>query len=322
MLQTLFKNGSAYIKEVGQFWEGKRQEASDWVDENVPQVAQALDATADLANNLYERSVGGLLDQGVNVAAENVSEATNSPALGLTTGLLLGMVDGSPNLTSANGAVRLSLTGSRRGPQVFSNESLDRLTEYRVRDQLARKKQRGGSGEYFTDDIGDSYRLDQKGKRTDGTPTYSFQNQTLKNQRNQDVDPRRRADGTLTTHQPEGDDFYKNRTDANTDAHHIAELRRSARLYEGLDNSQQKALYKYLEKRGITTGNSTKNRAEISTAVHKEFHAWFDKKYPRNRQDLSDLTLVQRKAEIDKFVSEFQDAQEQLFKLRQRELAK
>ena len=91
-------------------------------------------------------------------------------------------------------------------------------------------------------------------------------------------------------------------------------------MYEGLDENQSKALYKYLKKRGITTGNSAKNRAELSTKVHKDFHSWFDKQFKRDRTDLSKMNWQQRKQYIDRFIDQYKAGNEKIFNLRQQEL--
>ena len=347
MWNNLLKIGEELVKQSGAAVQAKASELINHAEYEVNQLKAGninraginiLKATNPATRPVYEavekfEQVENIVTKPV---ADFVEERTGVPAAITQTGLLMltpGAGEVKPALRGAGNALLrnlpakpahalgpISLTGRAKGPQVFSNQSLDNLTSYRVRDQLARKNQRGGSGEYFTDDIGDSYRLDQKGKDANGKPTYSFQNQSLKNQRNQDVDPRRRRDGELTTHQPEGDDFYKNRSDANTDAHHLAELRRSARLYEGLDENQSKALYKYLKKRGITTGNSAINRAELSTKVHKDFHSWFDKQFKRDRTDLSKMNWQQRKQYIDRFIDQYKAGNEKIFNLRQQEL--
>ena len=175
------------------------------------------------------------------------------------------------------------------------------------------------TNEYFVDDAGVSWRTNQKPDNPKtGEPVFSWYNQDKKNERNGRVSEPRRIAGNLTTKGKP--DFYSNRSDKLSDAHHIAELERTSRLFEGLSPQSRSALFKYLEKRGIVTGNSQFNRAEISRNMHKEFHSWFNKTYGVRGPKIADLSLTQRKKYIDEFLEMYQAANQKLYSMRMSEL--
>jgi hypothetical protein len=172
--------------------------------------------------------------------------------------------------------------------------------------------------EYFLDDAGESWRTDFKGQRVDGSMRYAWYNQDLKNVRNSQIPGKRNEAAEIST---KGDrDFYKFRSNPDTDAHHIAELGRTSRLFKGLDKPARNALHNYLEKRGIVTGDKMYNRAELSKDLHKQLHSWFDKTYGRKKLNIENLSLNQRKKYIDQFIEEYNAVMEQIFTLRQNEL--
>ena len=203
-----------------------------------------------------------------------------------------------------------------RGPQVRP----DRVEEANqfFQQNVDLRSQGINPKEYFLDDAGDSWRTDFKGQRADGSRRYTWYNQDLKNERNSQIPGKRNEAAVIST---KGErDFYKFRSNPDTDAHHIAELERTSRLFKGLDNSARNALHNYLERRGIVTGDKMYNRAELSKELHKQFHSWFDKTYGRKKLNIEKLSLAQRKKYIDQFIDEYNAAMEQIFTLRQNEL--
>ena len=176
-----------------------------------------------------------------------------------------------------------------------------------------------GLDEYFTDDAGIAWRTNQKPPHPKtGQPVFSWYNQDAKNQRNGQISKQRREAGEVST---EGKaDFYTKRSDPGADAHHIAELERTSKLFKGLSPHSRSALFKYLKKRGIVTGDSQFNRAEISKKMHNAFHSWFNKKYGTRGPQIDNLSLTQRKKYIDEFLAMYQDANQKLFSMRQSEL--
>ena len=206
---------------------------------------------------------------------------------------------------------------SKSGPVIRSSEKLKEAEAYFKRNAKARFDGQRPT-ELFVDDEGRSFRTDRKGIRKDGTVAYTWRNQENKAQQNSEIDEKRLA--AINEIPREERDFYIDRSDQSTDAHHIAELDRTARLFKGLDKSQKLALLKFLQKRGIEPGHTNKNRAELSKKMHKTFHAWFDKKYGSRRLNISKLSLNERLPYIKEFIRQYHDANEQLFSLRQQEL--
>lgn len=208
-------------------------------------------------------------------------------------------------------------TKSRRGPVLNTDESRTKAAEYFRRNAESRHKGERPT-ELFYDDEGTPYRTDKKGKNDDGTTPYSWRNQENKNQQNSEIDAKRSA--AMNEIPQEDRDFYIDRSDNKADAHHIAELDRTARLFKGLSKPQKLALFKFLKKRGIEAGHTNKNRAEISKSMHKKFHSWFDKTYGSRRLKIDNLSLKDRYKYIQEFVGQYQSANEKLFSMRQAEL--
>lgn len=108
-----------YLNGVVKFWgdvadkvgneiEYGLNQANQFIESNVPSpIVNTLDAVAETAQFGFSKSPVGYLDQGASTAGEAVTEATNIPVLGMATGFLLGMVDGSP------GSIRIKRPGSR-----------------------------------------------------------------------------------------------------------------------------------------------------------------------------------------------------------------
>lgn len=206
---------------------------------------------------------------------------------------------------------------SRGGPVLNTDESRAKAAEYFRRNAESRHKGERPT-ELFYDDAGTPFRTDNKGKNDDGTTIYSWRNQENKNQQNSEIDAKRSA--AMDEIPQEDRDFYIDRSDNKADAHHIAELDRTARLFKGLSKPQKLALFKFLRKRGIEAGHTNKNRAEISKSMHKKFHSWFDKTYGSRRLKIDNLSLKDRYKYIQEFVSQYQAANEKLFSMRQAEL--
>lgn len=149
----------------------------------------------------------------------------------------------------------------------------------------------------------------------DGTAKYTEYNQTLKDERNSKVDEVR---GKLIEETTEGaeTDFYSFREEG-TDAHHIAELDRSAPLVRGLNPAEKAFVFTYLRnKGGIILGHRHFNRADLPKKVHQMFHSWFDQKYGRKSYaGVENLTLKERMKYLDQFIEEYQSAMEKLYEL-------
>lgn len=205
----------------------------------------------------------------------------------------------------------------RSGPVVYTQESLDAAMAWKQRDIEARRNGKMSARNRFKDDEGSLWRTDAKGKDAKGEQTYSWRNQSNKDTQNAAIPGRRNDDAELTT---QGErDFYQDRDAADTDAHHISELRRTARLFEGLEDREKEALFRLFRKKGLSIGDTKTNRAELPQVLHKEFHSWFDAKYPRRNASLKDLTLKERKKEIGMFIAEYQAAMEQMYTMVQKQ---
>ena len=206
---------------------------------------------------------------------------------------------------------------SKSGPKIKSAKKQQEAQEYFERNARARFEGQRPT-EMFIDDEGKAFRTDLKGRRKDGTVAITWRNQENKTQQNSQIDKKRLA---AIREIPRSDrDFYVDRSDYKTDAHHIAELDRTARLFKGLDEPSKIALLKFLQKRGIEPGHTNKNRAEMSKAMHKAFHSWFDKTYGSRRLNISSLSLKERLPYIKEFINQYQAANEQMFAMRQQEL--
>jgi hypothetical protein len=103
-----FVNGVVRVgRKIGNELEYGRKQISGFIEDVVPEpIVNTLDNLTDALSTGYENSPVGALDQGAAIAADAVSETTNSPALGLAAGLLLGMVDGSPGVNVSRGGAR------------------------------------------------------------------------------------------------------------------------------------------------------------------------------------------------------------------------
>ena len=103
-----FVNGVVRVGSmIGNELEYGRKQISGFIEDVVPEpIVNTLDNLTDALSTGYEASPVGALDQGAAIAADAVSETTGSPALGITAGLLLGMVDGVPGVNVSRGGAR------------------------------------------------------------------------------------------------------------------------------------------------------------------------------------------------------------------------
>jgi hypothetical protein len=103
-----FVNGVVRVGSmIGNEIEYGRKQISNFIEDVVPEpIVNTLDNLTDALSTGYENSPVGALDQGAAIAADAVSETTNSPALGMVAGLVLGMVDGSPGINVSKGGAR------------------------------------------------------------------------------------------------------------------------------------------------------------------------------------------------------------------------
>lgn len=185
---------------------------------------------------------------------------------------------------------------------------------------------------YLIDNDDRVYRLDQKGWEYVRTATgdtkqkkYHLIDVDLKRARNAKLDKIRQQKVNLTTRAGvDQRDFYN---DPNVEArhkpgleepHHRAPLHPSARLKSGLSKREGTILDNYLESKGIVTGNSKYNRDNLPNEVHKKLHSWLKKnKLLTGDEDLTGLSLAQRKKYIDKFIADMKKSDEKTFKIMQ-----
>ena len=106
-----FVNGVVRVGSmIGNEIEYGRKQISGFIEDVVPEpIVNTLDNLTDALSTGYEASPVGALDQGAAIAADAVSETTGSPALGITAGLLLGMVDGVPGVNVSRGGARFKV---------------------------------------------------------------------------------------------------------------------------------------------------------------------------------------------------------------------
>ena len=185
---------------------------------------------------------------------------------------------------------------------------------------------------YLIDNDDRVYRLDQKGWEYVRTATgdtkqkkYHLIDVDLKRARNAKLDKIRQQKVNLTTKAgTDQRDFY-NDPDPKArhkkgleEPHHRAPLHPSARLKSGLSKREGTILDNYLESKGIVTGNSKYNRDNLPNEVHKKLHSWLKKnKLLTGDEDLTGLSLAQRKKYIDKFIADMKKSDEKTFKIMQ-----
>nr|BAR33368.1 hypothetical protein [uncultured Mediterranean phage uvMED] len=181
---------------------------------------------------------------------------------------------------------------------------------------------------YLVDADDRVYRLDQKGWEYDGDikqKKYALIDVDLKRARNAKLDKIRQQKVNLTTRAgTDQKDFYADpdpkarHKKGIEEPHHRAPLHPSARLKSGLSKREGSMLDNFLESKGIVTGNSKYNRDNLPNEVHKKLHSWLKKnKLLTGNEDLTDLTLAQRKKYINQFVADMQKSDAKTFKIMQ-----
>ena len=181
---------------------------------------------------------------------------------------------------------------------------------------------------YLVDADDRVYRLDQKGWEYDGDikqKKYALIDVDLKRARNAKLDKIRQQKVNLTTKAgTDQKDFYADpdpkarHKKGIEEPHHRAPLHPSARLKSGLSKREGSILDNYLESKGIVTGNSKYNRDNLPNEVHKKLHSWLKKnKLLTGDDDLTGLSLLQRKKYIDKFIADMKKSDEKTFKIMQ-----
>ena len=179
---------------------------------------------------------------------------------------------------------------------------------------------------YLVDKNGEPFRLDQKGwVKVEGKDVkkYALISQRLKNARNAKLQEIRQQKVNITT--PEGTDQKEFYADPDPlaqhkagieEPHHRAGLHPVAKLKEGLSDRESLMFDKYLEKHGILAGNSRFNRDNLPKDVHKLLHSWLTRhKLMLGKQDISELSLSQRKKFIDRFIRELKVADKKTYQL-------
>ena len=142
----------------------------------------------------------------------------------------------------ANGEVPQIKANKPKALTLNSPERIKEAEDYFVNN--ATKRYFGkGLDEFFTDDAGVAWRTNGIGvdKKT-GEPKFTWYNHDSKKWRNSQINEKRRLAGEISTRNEP--DFYTKRSDPAADAHHIAELERTSKLFKGLSPSSRNALFK------------------------------------------------------------------------------
>ena len=139
-----------YLHGVAQFWgdvydkvenevEYGLKQTNQFIEDYVPEpVVNTLDSVGNLLQRGYESSPVGKLDEGAAAAGETVENVTNNPMLGMATGMVLGMVDGSPGVSFKGGSAKTKfLTQDQFATQqpLRVNKTRDQLDEANLRVQ-------------------------------------------------------------------------------------------------------------------------------------------------------------------------------------------
>ena len=228
------------------------------------------------------------------------------------------------------GSQQLDTPITKRAKSIPPNLPQEVIDEY-TRESAARLR----AGEknrtdvpYLVDNDDRVYRLDQKGWEYDGDikqKKYHLIDVDLKRARNAKLDKIRQQKVNLTTKAgTDQRDFYVDpdpkarHKKGLEEPHHRAPLHPSARLKSGLSKREGTMLDNYLESKGIVTGNSKYNRDNLPNEVHKKLHSWLKKnKLLTGDDDLTGLSLLQRKKYIDKFIADMKKSDEKTFKIMQ-----
>ena len=212
-------------------------------------------------------------------------------------------------------------------PPNLPQEVIDEYTQESAARLRAGEKNRTDVP-YLVDNDDRVYRLDQKGWEYDGDikqKKYHLIDVDLKRARNAKLDKIRQQKVNLTTKAgTDQRDFYVDpdpkarHKKGLEEPHHRAPLHPSARLKSGLSKREGTMLDNYLESKGIVTGNSKYNRDNLPNEVHKKLHSWLKKnKLLTGDDDLTGLSLLQRKKYIDKFIADMKKSDEKTFKIMQ-----
>ena len=228
------------------------------------------------------------------------------------------------------GSQQLDTPITKRAKSIPPNLPQEVIDEY-TRESAARLR----AGEknrtdipYLVDNDDRVYRLDQKGWEYDGDikqKKYHLIDVDLKRARNAKLDKIRQQKVNLTTRAgTDQRDFYVDpdpkarHKKGLEEPHHRAPLHPSARLKSGLSKREGTILDNYLESKGIVTGNSKYNRDNLPNEVHKKLHSWLKKKkLLTGDDDLTGLSLLQRKKYIDQFIADMKKSDEKTFKIMQ-----
>ena len=245
-----------------------------------------------------------------------------------------GVIKGS-SARNILGNQQIATPPTKRAPSIPPNLPQEVIDEY---TQEAAPRLRAGEKNrkdipYLIDEDDKIYRLDQQGWEYVRTATgdtvyqkkYGLIDVDLKRARNAKLNKIRQQKVNLTTKAgTDQRDFYN---DPDIEArhkkgleepHHRAPLHPSARLKSGLSKREGTILDNYLESKGIVTGNSKYNRDNLPNEVHKKLHSWLKKnKLLTGNEDLTGLSLAQRKKYIDKFIADMKKSDEKTFKVMQ-----
>ena len=223
------------------------------------------------------------------------------------------------------GSLQIKPEKVTRAPSVTPNLPQTEIDDY-ITDATAKLRAGGRNRkdvDYLIDKDGLVFRMDQKKTLPDGTKQYALIQQGLKNTRNAKLDPIRKAKGDLTTKKGvDQREFYRDPNPADQhiqgveQPHHRASLHASSKLKRGLSKREGDILDTYLETKGIPTGNNKFNRDNLPIEVHRKLHSWQKRnKIHLGDEDLTTLSLTQRKKYIDKFVEDMARSDVKTFEL-------
>ena len=327
-------NIKKYVK--GTFGEVKQGQIYDMAKNNhskFPIIERNLNAITNSTNDNVHQTLGleihKTLDE-IRAAGEKLNTASTASKIyqGPAT-TQPGVIKGS-SARQILGGQQLDTPITKRAESIPPNlpqEVIDEYTQESTARLRAGEKNRTDVP-YLVDNDDRVYRLDQKGWEYDGDikqKKYSLIDVDLKRARNAKLDKIRQQKVNLTTKAgTDQRDFY-NDPDPKArhkkgleEPHHRAPLHPSARLKSGLSKREGTILDNYLESKGIVTGNSKYNRDNLPNEVHKKLHSWLKKnKLLTGNDDLTGLSLLQRKKYIDQFVADMKKSDEKTFKIMQ-----
>jgi len=130
--RTILNTVGGAVKTVSEFYE----DVTEKVRKITPEpIGQALDVLAEAVEGGVAKSPIGVAERGAAASGELVEQATGSPALGLATGLTLGMVTPGPAIP-AKGTAALSKQLIRRSREV--EKLANQVAEYRAIGKTSR----------------------------------------------------------------------------------------------------------------------------------------------------------------------------------------